>query len=485
MIQFEGMNQESHLPSRRRFLTSSGAALASRAALAEAAPAAPSKPNIVIIIADQVRADAIGAYGKNPMDLTPNLDAMARQGTLYRHMFTNQPVCSPSRACLFTGQYPARHGVWRNTGRGVGLSPNATTIATVCRDAGYSANYIGKWHLADGTRGPVPPAQRGGFLNLWQASNELEITAHPYEGDLYDGDGRPIHFENQYRADFLTELAKRFLQNVSKQSPFLLVVSYLEPHQQNDLGRMVAPKGYAERYQNPFVPEDLKHFPGNWQQQLPDYYGSIKRIDECVGEIRTALANAGLDQNTIMVFVSDHGCHFMTRNTEYKRSGHDASIHIPLIIDGPGFRGGHEVRELVSMVDLSPTLLEAAGLAIPKSMQGRSTLPLVTGAAQNWRNEVFIQMSEFWTARALRTPEWTYVAAAPRGNGPYRPAPHAPEYATFQIYDNRADPYQLVNLAGHRSTEAIDAEMRERLRARMAEAGDAPAELNPCKFPYA
>src|SRR5579875_1238454 len=170
----------------------------------------------------------------------------------------------------------------------------------------------------------LSPAQRGGFLNLWQASNELEITAHPYEGDLYDGDGRPIHFENQYRADFLTELAKRFLQNVSKQSPFLLVVSYLEPHQQNDLGRMVAPKGYAERYQNPFVPEDLKHFPGNWQQQLPDYYGSIKRIDECVGEIRTALANAGLDQNTIMVFVSDHGCHFMTRNTEYKRSGHDA-----------------------------------------------------------------------------------------------------------------------------------------------------------------
>jgi len=143
------------------------------------------------------------------------------------------------------------------------------------------------------------------------------------------------------------------------------------------------------------------------------------------------------------------------------------------------------VRELVSMVDLSPTLLEAAGLAIPKSMQGRSTLPLVTGAAQNWRNEVFVQMSEFWTARALRTPEWTYVAAAPRGNGPYRPAPHAPEYATFQIYDNRADPYQLVNLAGHRSTEAIDAEMRERLRERMAEAGDAPAELNPCRFPYA
>ncbi len=471
---------------RRELLVASGSmAAVGMGAAGQSEPNNATKPNVIIVIADQVRWDAVGAYGLNPMNLTPNLDAMAQRGTLYRHMFTNQPVCSPSRACLFTGEYPAEHGVWRNAGKGVGLSASAQTIATACRNAGYSANYIGKWHLNNGPLGPVPPANRGGFLDLWQAANVLELTSHPYEGDIWDGDGRPMHFENEYRVDFLTGLAKRFLQNVSKTSPFLLVVSYLEPHQQNDMHRMVAPKGYADRYRNPFVPEDLKHFPGNWQEQLPDYYGSIKRIDESVGEIRQSLVERGLDSNTIMAFISDHGCHFMTRNTEYKRSGHDASIHIPLIVEGPGFQGGRQIHDLVSMVDFSPSLLDAAAVPIPDTMQGKSTLPLVSGNTHDWRNEVFVQMAEFWVARALRTPKWTYVMAAPRGNGKFTPAPNAPSYSSFQLYDNFADPHQLVNLAGRKETAAIEPELRERLRARMQEAGDKPAELEQCAFPYA
>lgn len=471
---------------RRELLAASGsvAALGMRAP-AEAQASSSEKPNLLIIIADQVRWDMIGAYGLNPTNVTPNLDAMAQRGTLYRRMFTNQPVCSPSRACLFTGEYPARHGVWRNTGTGVGLAPNAQTIATACRKAGYSANYIGKWHLHDGPPGPVPPENRGGFFDLWQAANALELTSHPFEGDMWDGDGRPMHFENEYRVDYLTGLAKRFLQNVSKSSPFLLVVSYLEPHHQNDLHRVVAPQGYADRYRNPFVAEDLKHFPGTWQEQLPDYYGSIKRIDESVGEIRQSLAEHGLDGNTIVAFLSDHGCHFMTRNTEYKRSGHDASIHIPLVIEGPGFEGGHQINDFACMVDFSPTLLEAAGVPVPDSMQGRSTLPLVSGKAQNWRNEVFVQMSEYWIGRALRTPEWTYVLVAPRGSGTFKPAPNAPLYSSFQLYNNFADPHQLVNLAGRKEVLDIEAHLRERLKARMQEAGDQQAELEPCQFPYA
>ncbi len=400
-------------------------------------------------------------------------------------MFTNQPVCSPSRACLFTGQHPARHGVWRNAGQGIGLATDAKTIATECRKAGYSANYIGKWHLADNARGPVPPAGRGGFLGLWEASNVLEFTSHPYEGDLYDGDGRPIHFENEYRVNFMTGRVTRFLQNVSRASPFLLVVSYLEPHQQNDLGHMVAPKGYAERYQNPFVPEDLRHFPGTWQQQLPDYYGCLRSVDEAMGTIRQDLVSTGLDKSTIVVFISDHGCHFMTRNTEYKRSGHDASIHIPLIVEGPGFNTGREIREIVSMVDVTPTLLNAAGIAVPSTMQGKSTLPLVSGPSRDWNNEVFVQMSEFWVARALRNEEWTLVAAGPRHDGSFEPERSAPRYVSFQLYNNKADPHQLVNLAGRRETKEVEAHLRQRLQSRMSEIGDASAELAPCAFPYA
>ena len=473
--------------SRRRILSTAAAALAAPAFAAKGqAPqeATGQKPNILVIIADQVRSDAVGAYDANPMNLTPNIDAMAGRGTLYRHMFTNQPVCSPSRACLFTGQYPAKHGVWKNTGPDVALQPNATTIATECKKAGYSTNYVGKWHLAKGAPGPVPPQARGGFTDFWEVANELELTSHAYDGDMYDSQGNPIHFQGQYRVDFLTGRALRFLQNVNKSSPFLLVVSYLEPHQQNDRGRMIAPEGYAERYRNPFVPEDLKHFPGNWQQQLPDYYGALKRVDESVGKIRDTLVQSGLDRNTVVVFVSDHGCHFMTRNTEYKRSGHDASLHVPLIIDGPGFEGGRQVRQLVSMVDVTPTLLDAAHIPVPATMQGKSTLPLLSGTDVPWRDEVFVQMSEFWVARALRNREWTYVVAAQRHDQKFTPEPNAPAYASFQLYDNRADPHQLVNMAGRKETAGVEAKLRERLRQRMEEAGDKPAELLPCAFPY-
>ncbi|HEY7208672.1 MAG TPA: sulfatase-like hydrolase/transferase, partial [Bryobacteraceae bacterium] len=123
------------------------------------------RPNIVLIISDQFRWDCVSAMGLNPMNLTPNLDAMARQGTLFRNAFCNQPVCAPARATIFTGLYPSRHGVWKN---GIGLPHDIPTIAKLLRDDGYSANYIGKWHLAPNGphgqgRGAVNPEDRGGF----------------------------------------------------------------------------------------------------------------------------------------------------------------------------------------------------------------------------------------------------------------------------------------------------------------------------------
>jgi len=450
------------------------------------------RPNIVLYISDQFRWDALSAYSLNPMHLTPNLDAMARRGTLFRSHVTNQPVCAPSRACLFTGQYQNKNGVWRN---GLGLKSDAVTLATELRKAGYTANYIGKWHLAAtaaGTpntpelRGPVAPEHRGGFDDLWQASNELEWTSHPYEGDLYDGNGKPIHFSGEYRVDFITGLAKQFLTSVRE--PFLLVISQLEVHHQNDCNCFVAPKGYAERYENPLVPEDLKFFPGDWQKQLPNYYGSVASIDESIGEIRKTLAQRGLEDDTIFAFVSDHGCHFRTRNEEYKRSPHESSIHVPLVIQGPGFDRSMRIEELTCQIDITPTLLSAAGLAVPATMQGRSFLPLLDRKVDDWRNEVYIQISESQCGRALRTPEWTYAVAAPDPAGPHMPT--SDRYREEQLYNLLADPHQLLNLAGrHDNPQLVHgygtppqqaaAELRERLLARMAEAGEARAEIEP------
>jgi arylsulfatase A-like enzyme len=496
-----------HEVSRREFLqrSASAAAIPALPAMAvggegESPEGNPRRPNVIIIHSDQLRWDAVGAYGLNPMGLTPNLDAMAKRGVLFAQNISNQPVCAPSRACLWTGQYSCRHGVWQN---GIGIARDANTIATALRQAGYTANYIGKWHLAEHTTGPVPAEDRGGFLDLWQASNILEFTTHPYEGDLYDGDGKPIHFDGTYRIDFMTELAVNFLNNRGKE-PFLLAVSYIEPHFQNDMISAIAPKGYAARYANPFVPQDLRFFPGDWPNQLPEYYGCVAKIDEAVGAILATLKKLGLDENTIFVFTSDHGCHFRTRNTEYKRSAHESSVHVPLIIQGPRFNRSRVVKELVGIVDITPTILDAVGVPIPASMQGKSALPLVEGNAEGWRNEVFIQTAEWMVGRALRTERWTYVVGAAKKQGQVAadfanrytqhtsqnlvggssPAPFSDHYAEYQLYDLYSDPHQLVNLAGRDGTIEIAEDLRQRLVARMKEAGDKDAEISPPFFPY-
>src|SRR5450631_4262696 len=158
---------------RRDWLrTSAGAAAMARAAGAQTGGA--NRPNIVLVISDQFRWDCVGAMGLNPMNLTPNLDQMAARGVLFRQAISNQPVCAPARASIFTGQYPSKHGVWKNA---LGLAADATTLATEMKRAGYSTNYIGKWHLARPeagtaaeTRGAVKVGHRGGFADLWEAA---------------------------------------------------------------------------------------------------------------------------------------------------------------------------------------------------------------------------------------------------------------------------------------------------------------------------
>ena len=270
-------------------------------------------------------------------------------------------------------------------------------------------------------------------------------------------------------------MAKYLASEAAKEQPFFLVISYLEPHFQNDCNCFVAPKGYADRYRNSFIPRDLMSFPGDWQQQLPDYYGCIARVDENVGRLRLELQNLKLAEQTILAFVSDHGCHFRTRNAEYKRSGHESSIHLPLVIAGPNFDTSRTVKDLVSQVDLGPTLLEAAGITVPDSMQGRSFLQLANGRVTNWRNEVLIQISESMTGRALRTPQWTYVVAQADGKSQAK----ASTYVEYQLYDLSSDPHQLVNLGGRRETRPIASQLRARLLTRMKEVGEEPAEILP------
>jgi arylsulfatase A-like enzyme len=468
---------------RREWLA--GMPAAAVAAQAQQNAAGAAKPNIVLIISDQFRWDCVGAMGVNPMNLTPNLDRMAGSGVMFRNAFCNQPVCAPARASMFTGQYPVKHGVWKN---GLALPEGATTLAKSLHSAGYSANYLGKWHLGNADtvplperNGPVPLERRGGFVDLWEGANTLELTSHAYEGTMWDRDNKPFQFSGKYRSDVTTERAQSFLK--SAKSPFFLTLSYLEVHHQNDRDSFDPPNEYKGKYPNPFIPGDLRPLPGTWPSQWSDYLACVNKMDETVGTIRKTLEETGLAQNTILMFVSDHACHFKTRNSEYKRTPHESSIHVPLIVEGPGFRGGKTVERLVSQVDLMPSLLEAAGLPIPSSVQGRSFLPLANGGSQNWRDEVYFEMTEFTTGRGLRTPQYTYAVAAPKVPG-WKVVQGAEKYVEYMLYDNYADPYQHVNLAGRTPYQPVLTDLRRRLLARMKEAGDPAATIEPAWFPY-
>lgn len=429
------------------------------------------RPNVLVVFTDQQRWDTVGCYG-NPMDLTPNLDRMAERGVTFQHAFTCQPVCGPARASLQTGKYATKVGVWKNH---IPLPEGERTLAHHFKEAGYRVGYIGKWHLAATGEKPVPPELRGGY-DFWEAADVLEFTSHPYDTVLYDVEGREVRVPG-YRVDALTERAINFIRDGGE--PFFLFLSYLEPHQQNDWNRFVAPEGYAERYANPYVPPDLKAFPGDWFQHLPDYYGMVARIDECLGKLTTTLEELGISERTIVVFTSDHGCHFRTRNTEYKRSCHESSIRIPLVIRGPGFEGPKVVRELVSLVDVAPTLLEAAGIPVPPEVQGRSLMPLVRGEVDGWRNEVFVQISEYLVGRAVRTPRWKYCVFAPEKEGGRDPSSR--RYVERHLYDLASDPYELVNLVGRREYREVAGELRERLKRLMVEAGEEEPEIVEAK----
>ena len=418
---------------------------------------------MVVFLTDQQRWDTTGVHG-NPLGLTPNLDRAARKGTHLRRAFTPQPLCGPARSCLQTGLYPTTTGCYRN---GIPLPQSARTLAHHFGGAGYETAYVGKWHLAG--ENPVPRRERGGY-GYWLASNVIERTSRAYRTVVYDGDGDPVRLPG-YRADALTDAAIRYLDGAARRRrPFYLFLSLLEPHHQNGTDDYPAPDGYAERYEGRWMPPDLNALGGSARRHLAGYCGQVKRVDEAFGRMVDALKSLDLLGSTILCFASDHGNHFKTRNREYKRSPHESSIRVPVILQGPGFDGGGEVEELFSLVDLPPTLLDAADLPVPGEMQGRSALPLMRGEVERWPKEVFVQVSESQVGRALRTRRWKYGVVAPGKNGRRHPA--SDHYVEKYLYDLEADPYELENLAGLGSRREVSEAMGRRLAARMVEAGE-------------
>ncbi len=428
-----------------------------------------TRPNVIVFFTDQQRWDTVGCYG-NSMGLTPNLDVMAGEGVRFDLAFTAQPVCGPARACLQTGLYPTATGCFRN---GIPLPDDATTLAHQFAGAGYEVGYIGKWHLGGTGDMPVPAERRGGYRDHWLAADLLEFTSSPYGGGYYDADNHLVPFEG-YRVNSQTDHVLEYLRtrrrNAAGDRPFFLFLSYLEPHHQNNLNRYVAPHDYASRYTGCPPPQDLVGHPGDWQENLPDYWGICANIDENLGRVRAELGRLGMAENTVILFTSDHGSHFRTRNNEYKRSCHEAAIRIPMVAWGPGFGGGRVVDELVSLVDVPPTLLDAAGIAVPESFHGRSLVPLAREERVDWPDNVFVQISESQVGRAVRTRRWKYGVDAPDRDGWNHI--DSPIYVEQYLYDLEADPHEQDNLVGRPEYRQVADQLAELLVARMVAVGE-------------
>jgi arylsulfatase A-like enzyme len=478
--------------SRRDFLRnaalSSGAVIAATSEVSAAVKPPAARPNVLMICADQFRADFVGANHENPSVITPNIDALSARGTNFSQTICNQPLCSPSRASFLTSRYATETDVWK-----LELEMNHTlpTVATAFKQGGYTTAFVGKWHIsakhdAAGKEqlGWVPPGpSRGGFDDLWEGANVIELVSRPTEGNYWDNAGTNIGFRNQYRVDFITDRAVGFLEQ-KHDKPWLLFLSHLEPHHQNGIDAFVPPQRYAQSYGDAFVPQDLRNLPGNWRSHLQGYYGCVQAIDDCVGKLVATLEKTGQLANTIIVFFSDHGCTFKTRLGEYKRSPHESSLRVPLILAGPGFDRSTVVQEVVSLLDLTPTLLDAASVEVAPGMKGKALKPMLDDPAQRrqWNSEVYIQISQSIVGRAIRTKEWTYCAYDPliaKGLAPF-----SRQYTDFALYSLAADPYQQVNLIGRPEYQKVAAHLRDRLKSMIVANGEPEATITPT-FVYA
>lgn len=438
---------------------------------------AGSLPNIVFYFSDQQRADTCGCYGQ-PLDVTPHLDKLAREGVLFEQAYTPQPVCGPCRAIFQTGRYATDTGCFRNN---IMLPQNVKTLANYLEEKGYETAYIGKWHLAsdgdpfgrnkvDHSITAIPPAYRGGYSGFWRASDVLEFTSHGYDGYVFDEHNQKRSFKG-YRTDCITDFALEFFAERNPDKPFFMTISHIEPHHQNDRHCYEGPKGSKERFKDFVLPHDLKVLGGNAAQEYPDYLGCCASLDKNLGRVIRRLKAEGLYENTIIVYASDHGSHFQTRNKDehlngyddYKRSCHDASCHVPLVIAGPGFGGGRRVKDLVSTESLAKTFLAMAGIDVGAEMIGENLQDVACGRLPGRANEVYAQISESRCARMIRTEDFTYSIVSPTVSG--IEAARSDVYIDDFLYDLRLDPFQLQNIVHDENYAAEKAKLRTKLLA--------------------
>lgn len=432
-----------------RLAACSGPLLAAGAAQAQQAASA-QRPNILFILTDDQRWDAVGYV--NPIVRTPHIDSLAREGVCFRNAFVTTPISAASRASLLTGMYERTHGYTFRQGP-LKEPYMQQSYPVLLRASGYTTAYFGKFGVT------CPGAQR-----LFDAA------------DLYDRRGKfpdrrgyfykTIDGDTVHLTRYTGYEAQRFLREADPSKPFCLSLGFSAPHAHDPAPEQyfwepwadslyrdltVAPPLLADDRYFEELPEAVRRgynrvrwtwrydTPQKYQHSVKGYYRMISEVDREVGAIRQVLRERGLDRNTIIVFMGDNGYFLGERQLAGKWLMYDRSLRVPMLIYDPRGRDPREVEDMVLNIDVPATILDAAGVAVPEAYQGVSLLGYTRGEAPAADREAFLcehlwELDEIPSSEGIRTERWKYMR--------YRFIPGWEE-----LYDLAADPEEAVNLA--------------------------------------
>ena len=448
----------------------------------------PGRPNILFILLDDLRADALG-YAGHPQVKTPQIDRIAKEGVTFKNAFCTTSLCSPSRASLLTGVYAHKHGVTNNF---TDLPSSARGFPAVLRDAGYATAYIGKYHMGEGNDEPRP-----GF--------DYFVT-HKGQGKYFDTEfninGQRRAIKSGYYTSVVTDMALDWLKGDHAGKPWMLILGHKAPHSFytpepkyahtfDSVPVSYPPSAFELAGKPEWIKDRMPTWHGiygplfDWRKQFPDtrpeavrdfanmvhaYWATILSVDDSVGRLRAWLEESGQLDNTIVVFVGDNGLLEGEHGMVDKRTMHEPSIRIPMTVRYPGLsKVPRVIDRQVLTVDMAPSLLELAQAPALAAADGRSWVRLVRSGDPGWRTSWFYYYNyekEFpYTpnVRGVRTDDWKYIHY-PHGDG-------SPDRHMAELYNLKEDPGERVNRIADPSAASMLATLKSELARVMAATG--------------
>ena len=433
--------------------------------------------NILVLFTDDQRFDTIQALGNQDIH-TPHLDKMVHKGTSFKNSYimggTSGAVCMPSRAMLLTGR-----GLFHIEETGGAIPEDHTMMPELFRKHGYRTFGIGKWH--NGREAFARCFSDGAEIMFGGMSDHWNVPAYDFDpaGDYARGHDHIT--EGKHSSELFADAAVDFLENHKSPDPFFLYVSFTAPHDPR-----TAPKEFLDMYDPEKIPLPLNFLPNHpfdngemnirdelladfprtskeVRKHIAEYYAMISHMDAQIGHIIETLHRTGKEENTLIVFTCDNGLALGQHGLLGKQSVYEHSVHVPLVLCGPGIPQGELRDNFCYLTDMFCSVCELAGIPKPDSVGGESLVPVIRNQTKKGREALYFSYKHY--QRALRTKRWKLILYNVRGK------------KHTQLFDMENDPWEMNNLAEDPSQADRIRQMTEMLKSMMADAGD-PVRLD-------